>query len=112
MRNVRRLTIEERTEPLIGFSNASPDNVLLILASELAASDEQIGAIFANGRARAVAEAAEPNEEIFFELGRFLLTQLIVSDESNVNKTECLLKDLLDFALEDVFSRRGGVEVV
>jgi hypothetical protein len=112
VRDVRGLAIEDRTEPLIGFANARADDVLLILTRKLAARDKKIGTILANRGTRAIAEATEPDEKILLELGRFLLSQLVVSDERDVNEAECLLKDLFDFVLEDVFSGRCRVEVV
>ena len=105
--DVGGLAIEKGLELLIGFANAGPDDVLLVLARELTARDKKIGTVLANRRARPVAEATEPDEEILLELGRFLLAQLVVRDERDVDETERLLKDCLDFSLENVF--RGGV---
>ncbi|HKD17867.1 MAG TPA: hypothetical protein VKG23_08355 [Thermoanaerobaculia bacterium] len=112
MSDIGGFAIENRTESVIGFADPGADDVFLILTRELAARDEKIGTVLADRGTRAIAEATEPDEEILLELGRFLFAQLIVSDESDVNETERLLKDLLDFSFEDIFSRRCRVEVV
>ncbi|HWZ84909.1 MAG TPA: hypothetical protein VN032_01830, partial [Thermoanaerobaculia bacterium] len=110
--NVRGFTIQNRPEPIVGVSGTRPDDVLLVLARELAARNEQVGTVFSDGSTRPVAEATEPNEEIFLELGRFLLAQLVVRDESDVDESERLLEDGLNFFFEHVLRRRSRVKVV
>ncbi len=112
MSDIGWLAIEKGLELRIGFANTSTNNVFLVLARELTTRDKKIRTVLANRRSGTVAKAAEPDEEILLELRRFLFTQLIVSNESDMDETQRLLEDRLDFSLEDILSRRCVVEVV
>jgi hypothetical protein len=106
------LAVKKGLETIIRIARTCANNVLLILAGKLATSDEKVGTVLSDGCTRAVAEPAEPNEEILLEFGSFLLAQLVVGDESDVNEAERFLEDRLNFIFENVGRGRSGLEVV
>src|SRR5262249_44188470 len=105
-RNVSRLTIQDSLELIVRGTHSRPDQVLLILACKLAAGDKQEGAVLSHCRTGPIAEAAEPDVQIFLKFGRFLLGGVGVGDERDMGQTECLLEDCMDFSLKSLF---GGI---
>ena len=86
MCDVRGLTPENRFQLVVGLTNPSPNNVSLILTRELAAGNQEVRSVISRGCSRPIAEPAEPNVKIFLELGGFLFRELIVRNESDMDK--------------------------
>jgi hypothetical protein len=110
--DVSRLAIKDVLKSLVGRPHARADEVLLILASELTASDQKVGSVLSDRGAWAITEAPEPNEEILLELRRLLFAQLVVRNQCYVDEAEGFLENRLDLSLEELFCAGMPAEVV
>jgi hypothetical protein len=83
---IGRLAVEDVQKIFVGLSGTCANDVLLILASELTACDEEEGPA-GLGRLRAWprTKAREPEVKILFQLDSLRFVEAVVSDESNVN---------------------------